>query len=419
MRQALPYRLLIAIAVTLVATSSADAASSRNERTNVSRRSRSASAKSRKVETRQVESTKTDSEVIGATVAPVEPELNANSVPNAKADTVAPGIITTDHPDETLAPGTLAPDATTTPAGTATITTPTAATVPVTVVQPDRDGKCHAPFPFNKKFSRMQRVLERRLRAAGMGRYLDKKQLGVALVDLSMPGRAYYAGVNDNDMMYAASLPKIAILLSVIKSVNEGKLEWTHEYEERLGNMIRASNNSDASWGAEVAGLDTIESTMRDPDYCLYDNDHGGLWVGHQYGPRGGTNRDPLQNLSHAATARQTARFYTMLDEGLLVSKHWSFRMLGLMSPPAHHHKFVGGLNEEEGVTFLARKSGTWRNWHSDSALIQHHGKRYVAVGISESPRGERIMQQLIKVLDDIVMDGDYRPRDNRQASLP
>jgi beta-lactamase class A len=96
--------------------------------------------------------------------------------------------------------------------------------------------------------------------------------------------------------------------------VNEGKLEWTHEYEERLANMIRASSNSDASWGAEVAGLDGIESTMRDPDYCFYDNKNGGLWVGRQYGPRGGSNRDPLQNLSHAATARQTARFYTMLD---------------------------------------------------------------------------------------------------------
>lgn len=294
-----------------------------------------------------------------------------------------------------------------------------APTPAITQTQAPADGQCHAPFPFTKKYTRMQRVLERRLRAAGLGRYLDKKQLGVALVDLSVEGRAFYAGINDNDMMYAASLPKIAILLSVIKSVNEGKLEWSHEYEDRLSNMIRASSNTDASWGAEMAGLEGIEDTMRDPDYCLYDNQNGGLWVGRQYGPRGGTNRDPLQNLSHAATARQTARFYTMLDEGLLVSKHWSFRMLGLMSPPAHHHKFVGGLNDTPGVTFLARKSGTWRNWHSDSALIQHHGRRYVAVGISETNRGEKIMQQLIKVMDDIVMDGDYRPRrDNRQASL-
>ncbi len=290
----------------------------------------------------------------------------------------------------------------------------------VTVVQPEGTGECRAPFPFTKKYTRMQRVLERRLRASGLGRYLDKKQLGVALVDLSVQGRAFYAGINDNDMMYAASLPKIAILVSVIKAVNEGKLEWTHEYEERLSNMIRASSNTDASWGAEMAGLEGIESTMRDPDYCFYDNKSGGLWVGRQYGPRGGTNRDPLQNLSHAATARQTARFYTMLDEGLLVSKHWSFRMLGLMSPPAHHHKFVGGLEGTPGVTFLARKSGSWRHWHSDSALIQHHGRRYVAVGISETSKGEKLMQQLIKVLDDIVMDGDYRPRrDNRQASLP
>lgn len=381
---------LIAVAVMVTVTVPVVAYSARN--------SRHTSKKPKATVSKQVE-------------APV-PATPVATDETAKAETAAAAAAT----EAPTAPTVEADKVIALPTNDAVAPTPASS---VTVVQPGADGQCRAPFPFTKKYTRMQRVLERRLRAAGLGRYLDKKQLGVALVDLSVQGRAFYAGINDNDMMYAASLPKIAILLSVIKSVNEGKLEWTHEYEERLSNMIRASSNTDASWGAEMAGLDGIEHTMRDPDYCLYDNQNGGLWVGRQYGPRGGTNRDPLQNLSHAATARQTARFYTMLDEGLLVSKHWSFRMLGLMSPPAHHHKFVGGLNDTPGVTFLARKSGTWRNWHSDSALIQHHGRRYVAVGISETSRGEKIMQQLIKVMDDIVMDGDYRPRrDNRQASL-
>ncbi|HSI04599.1 MAG: serine hydrolase [Myxococcota bacterium] len=379
---------LIAIAVMVTLTVPAVGYGARNSR-HSSRKTKPTVTK--QVETPTPESAKTDT--AGSAAAAAAGQVPSVVVPSAEAEKVV-----TVPPADAVAPN---------PAG-------------VTVVQPEASGECRAPFPFTKKYTRMQRVLERRLRASGLGRYLDKKQLGVALVDLSVQGRAFYAGINDNDMMYAASLPKIAILVSVIKAVNEGKLEWTHEYEERLSNMIRASSNTDASWGAEMAGLEGIESTMRDPEYCFYDNKSGGLWVGRQYGPRGGTNRDPLQNLSHAATARQTARFYTMLDEGLLVSKHWSFRMLGLMSPPAHHHKFVGGLEGTPGVTFLARKSGSWRHWHSDSALIQHHGRRYVAVGISETSKGEKLMQQLIKVLDDIVMDGDYRPRrDNRQASLP
>src|SRR6185436_16307468 len=114
------------------------------------------------------------------------------------------------------------------------------------------------------------------------------------------------------------------------------------------------------------------EEVLRDPKYCLYDDTNGGLWVGLSYGPTAKAHPDPHFSITHGATARQAARFYALLEAGKLVSPHWSFRMLGLMSPPAHFHKFVGGLQGREGVIFLARKSGTWRNFHADSALIQH-----------------------------------------------
>jgi len=159
--------------------------------------------------------------------------------------------------------------------------------------------------------------------------------------------------------------------------------------------MIVASSNADASWGTDIVGLLAIENVMRDPKYCFYDDTYGGLWVGRAYRSGGATNRDPKRDLSHGSTARQAARFYTMLDAGQLVSKHWSFRMLGLMSPPKHFHKFVGGLSDRQGVVFLARKSGTWRNFHADSALIQHFGARYVLIGISELSNGEQIMREL------------------------
>ncbi|MEL6546955.1 MAG: serine hydrolase [Myxococcota bacterium] len=268
---------------------------------------------------------------------------------------------------------------------------------------------CNAPVPLENRNPTLQRELETRMREKGWGRLMDKQALAVSLVDLTRRNRRYYAGVNDDKMLYAASLPKIAILLSVIEAVEQGNLEWTFEFDRRLQNMIVASSNTDASWGVDIVGLLSIEKTMRSPRYCFYNEPEGGLWVGRPYRRGGASNRDPLYNISHGSTSRQAARFYTMLDAGQLVSKHWSFRMLGLMSPPKHFHKFVGGLSKEPGVVFLARKSGTWRTFHADSALIQAHGHRYVLVGLSDTKNGEGIMRELAKMAHDIVTEGKHR----------
>ena len=272
------------------------------------------------------------------------------------------------------------------------------------------DDGCDAPFRFKRKHPTFQRNLMKRLWAKGFDKYFKKELMSVSVVDLTRKGKPYYAGINDNKMMYSASLPKIAILLSVVNAVSEGKIEWTHTFDRRLQNMITASSNSDASWGVDLVGLLEIEKMMRDKSYCFYvEEEGGGLWVGRAYRGGGGENRDPLFNISHGATSRQAVRFYAMLEAGKLVSPHWSFRMLGLMSPPKHFHKFVGGLRGRDGVIFLARKSGTWRFYHADSALIQHQGRVYAVTGIAETKDGERLMRELIQVVDDIIMEGAHR----------
>lgn len=273
---------------------------------------------------------------------------------------------------------------------------------------------CQAPVPLENRNPLLQRELEKQLRAKGWGKLVDKKALAVSVVDLTRRNRRYYAGVNDDVMLYAASLPKIAILATIIEAVDRGRIKWTHEFDRRLQNMIVASSNVDASWGVDLVGLLAIENLMRDPEYCFYTEPEGGLWVGRAYRKGGGTNRDPLFNISHGATTRQAARFYAMLDAGLLISKHWSFRMLGLMSPPKHFHKFVGGLAEQPGVVFLARKSGTWRSFHADSALIQSHGHRYIVTALSDTRHGEAIMRELAQVVHRIVKDGRHRKRSRR-----
>ena len=83
--------------------------------------------------------------------------------------------------------------------------------------------------------------------------------------------------------------------------------------------------------------------------------------------------------------------------------------MQGLMSPPAHHHKFVGALGKRAGVVFLARKSGTWSVFHADSALIQHFDRRFVLVGLAETRAGESIMRELAVLADDIIAEGAHR----------
>ena len=255
----------------------------------------------------------------------------------------------------------------------------------------------------------MQSLLEAKIREAGYWPMVARGRLKVALVDVTTPENPYYAGLNVDDMTYAASLPKIAILLTAAHAVESGRIPWTPKLQRRLTNMVVASNNVDATWAADLVGLPSIERTMRDPRYCFYDDQYGGLWLGKGYRRGGPVNRDPLFHFSHGATARQVARWYTMLERGSLVSPAWSKRMLEMMGPPKLYHKFVGGLKRRPDRRFLARKSGTWRQFHADSALIEAEGRRYVAVALAESPRGEKLLRQLIVWLDDVVADGSYR----------
>jgi len=268
---------------------------------------------------------------------------------------------------------------------------------------------CRAPFPLDHKDAALQAELEVRLDDAGFAEPVRERRLAISVVDLTHGEDLYTAGVNEDHMLYAASLPKIAILLAVAHLANEGRVDWRPTFPYRLGKMITISNNADASWGYDVATPAGIAAVMQHPDYCLYQRPNGGLWVGRPFRKSAHSYRDPLFNISHGASARQVARFYVLLDHGKLVSEYWSEYMLELMAPPEYVHKFVAALGERRGVEFLARKSGTWRTFHSDSALVQHFGKRYVIVGLADHPNGEAMLRRVGELVDDIIMDGEHR----------
>lgn len=274
---------------------------------------------------------------------------------------------------------------------------------------------CQASFPLTRKNLALTAALQSRAKAEGLGRLLSRKRLAVALVDLTPRDRIHYAAINGDEMMYAASLPKILALLGVVQGAKERRIKWTPAVATRMDRMINESSNREATWAVQAAGLDYLEALVRRPGYCFYGDRHGGLWVGRPYAKGGESNRDPLEHLAHAATARQVARFYTMLDKGLLVGPVGTARLRVAMGPPRKHHKFVGALEDRQGVVFLARKSGTWRQFHSDSALIEHGPVRYVLVALSDSPAGKAAMTKLARIADDLIVEGTHRSAEGQR----
>jgi len=252
----------------------------------------------------------------------------------------------------------------------------------------------------------MQMLLEQRIKQLRLGSAVRHKQLAVALVDMTDPAHPAMAQVNGNEMMYAASLPKIAVLLTAFELIQQGKLPLNQETRDTMTRMIRYSSNRDATAMIRMVGKDYINQVMESPKYHLYNPAYnGGLWVGKEYASGTAFHRDPLHHLSHGATAIQVARFYYMMQNGKLVSPHYSAEMKNIMADSGINHKFVKGLGAMHNPAIrMYRKSGSWRQWHADSALIEHNGRRYIAVALAEDDKGGEWMTRLIRAMDDIIM---------------
>jgi beta-lactamase class A len=250
--------------------------------------------------------------------------------------------------------------------------------------------------------------LEQRLRevveAQGLGAAVNTGRLALALVDLSAPGRPHLAMLNGDTMIYAASLPKIAILLGAFVEAERGRLPLDERHLQAITAMVRYSSNADASRVLDWVGERRLIDILLSPRYAFYDpSGKGGLWVGKSYGPSPAFLRDPVAQLSHGATAYQVARFYCLLDAGALVSPELTAVMKEVLSRPGIHHKFVKGLERVAGLT-LYRKSGTWKEFHSDSVLVEAGDHKYVLVGLARDPHGEDWLERLAQPLHEVVV---------------
>ena len=250
----------------------------------------------------------------------------------------------------------------------------------------------------------LQHNLEQTLKGFGLASAARKHALSVALVDITDPQHPHMAAVNGDRMMYAASLPKIAILLGAFKRIENGEMALDEKTRDQLTQMIRFSSNKAATTMLNRVGKQYLADLLQSPQYQLYDrHNNGGLWVGKEYGKRPAWKRDPLYNLSHGATAFQVARFYYLLETSQLVSPELTREMKAMLGQPGISHKFVKGLNKARPGSEIFRKSGSWREWHADSAIVERDGRRYIAVALAQSPQGGKWLERLIVGLDNLV----------------
>ena len=250
----------------------------------------------------------------------------------------------------------------------------------------------------------LQKGLEALIEEQNLTGAVKRKELAVVLVIITDPDKPRLAELNGRNMVYAASLPKIAILLGAAVAIDEGRLELNDELQTDIDNMIRFSCNACATKVLRQVGREELIKILQSPEYNFYDQEGaGGLWVGKDYGPSEAYHRDPLSGLSHGATAFQAARFYYKLENGTLVSPQQTKMMLNALSNSGISHKFVKGLQDYPDLE-LFRKSGSWKSYHADSALVRSDGLTYIIVALAQNKNGSAWIEQLAAPLHELAV---------------
>ncbi len=211
------------------------------------------------------------------------------------------------------------------------------------------------------------------------------------------------AMVRPDRIDYAASVPKIAILLAWFAAhPNPADLDAATRHE--LGLMIKQSDNELAAKFSQQLGLSFIRGVL--DRYALYDaKTGGGIWLGKHYGKGGERIVDPVGGHSHAATVRQLLRFYLLLEQDKAVSPEASAAMREIFRSPDIPHKpdkFVAGLEGRLGLE-IRRKAGWWEDWNLDTAVVTGPARHYILVAMTHHARGEDYLRALAAAVDDAL----------------
>jgi beta-lactamase class A len=228
---------------------------------------------------------------------------------------------------------------------------------------------------------------------------MTTEQSAVGVMDLRT---GHVAMIHPDRGEYAASVPKIAILLAYFELHPESRQNLDPQVRHELGLMIKASSNEMAAKYSRAMGLKEIQRVV--DSYQFYDPKRGGIWMGKHYGPSQERIGDPINDHSHAATVRQLIRFYLLLEQGKLVSPEASKLMREIFASPDIPHddiKFVKGLAGRD--VQLLRKWGSWKDWLHDSAIISGAGRHYILVALTHHPKGDDYLVDLARSVDDVM----------------
>ncbi len=228
-------------------------------------------------------------------------------------------------------------------------------------------------------------------------------QTAVGLLDLNT---LRLAMIHPDREEYAASVPKIGILLAYFQLHPAAATNLDAQIRHELGLMAKASNNETAAKFSTELGLKKIQAVL--DSYHFYDTNHGGgIWVGKHYGRTGERYSSPVGDNSHAATVRQLLRYFLLLEQGRLVSPAASKMMREIFASADIPHddiKFVKGLAGRH--VQIIRKWGSWEDWLHDTAVVTGGGRRYILVALTRHPKGDEYLVELAKVVDDLMTGG-------------
>ncbi len=211
---------------------------------------------------------------------------------------------------------------------------------------------------------------------------------------------------------YAASIPKIGILLAWFHTHPEAGSNLPPDIRRELGLMIKASDNEMAAKFSSEIGLKEIQRILN--DYGFYDPRHGGgIWVGKHYGQSSERYGDPVGDNSHAATVRQLLRFFLLLEQRKLISPAASDTMREIFLSPNIPHdqiKFVQGLAGENVA--IIRKWGSWENWLHDAALVTGPRHHYILVALTHHPAGDQYLVELARLVHNLLSSSGFQAND-------
>ena len=233
---------------------------------------------------------------------------------------------------------------------------------------------------------------------------LTPAQTAVGVLDLKTLRLAI---INPDREEYAASVPKIGILLAYFQRHPEAATNLPAPTHHELGLMTKASDNELAAKFSRELGLKQIQAVLT--SYDFYDaNRGGGLWVGKHYGRSDERYGSPVGDNSHAATVRQLLRYFLLLEQGKLVSPEASKTMREIFASPEIPHddiKFVKALAGRE--VQLLRKWGSWEDWRHDAAIVTGGGRHYIIVALTRHPQGDEYLVELARAVDDLLVSGN------------